>query len=186
MDFTPLGINGVWLAESPVWNDERGFFREWFKKEEIEKNTGQIFEVSQANFSRSSKGTLRGIHYSLSPAGQAKWITCTNGMIQDVIVDLRKNSSTFGQSIEVELSAGSGRSIFICKGLGHGFLALEDNTSITYLLSSVYEPFFEFEINPLDIQLGINWGIERKFLKISEKDRNAPSLAERIADKNLP
>jgi dTDP-4-dehydrorhamnose 3,5-epimerase-like enzyme len=85
MELTPLGIEGAWLAESPVWKDDRGFFREWFKTEDINKATGRNFNVEQANISSSTKGTLRGIHYSLAAKGQAKWVTCVTGLTNDYL-----------------------------------------------------------------------------------------------------
>ena len=186
MKLTPLGIEGVWLAESPVWRDNRGFFREWFKSEDIKKETGRDFGIEQANISLSSKGTLRGIHYSIAPCGQAKWITCVAGSIKDVIVDIRPDSKSFGQWIEVELGGGSGKAIFISEGLGHGFVALEDNSAVAYLVSTPFSPLDEFEINPLDEKIGINWGLDSSELKISEKDKKAPTLAERLAEGKLP
>jgi dTDP-4-dehydrorhamnose 3,5-epimerase len=186
MELTPLGIEGAWLAESPVWSDERGFFREWFKSEDIERATGKKFLIEQANISLSSKGTLRGIHYSIAPRGQAKWVTCVAGSIKDVIVDIRPESKTFGEWIEVVLSGSSGKAVFISEGLGHGFVALEDNTAVAYLVSTPFSPAHEFEVNPLDEKIGINWGIELSELKISDKDKNAPTLAERLTEGKLP
>jgi dTDP-4-dehydrorhamnose 3,5-epimerase len=186
MELTPLGIEGVWLAESPVWSDNRGFFREWFKSEDIKVSTGRDFEIEQANISLSSRGTLRGIHYSIAPRGQAKWITCVSGSIKDVIVDIRPDSKSFGQWIEVQLSGDSGKALLISEGLGHGFLALEDNTAVAYLVSTPFSPTDEFEINPLDEKIGINWGMDMSELKISEKDKKAPTLAERFNEGNLP
>ena len=130
MNLTPLGIEGAWLAESPVWSDDRGFFREWFKSEDVKVATGREFGIEQANISLSSAGTLRGIHYSIAPQGQAKWITCVSGSIRDVIVDIRPESETFGQWIDVELKGDSGKAVLISEGLGHGFLALEYNTVV--------------------------------------------------------
>jgi len=186
MALKPLGIEGVWLAESPVWSDDRGFFREWFKSTDVKNVTGRDFGIEQANISVSSKGTLRGIHYSIAPRGQAKWITCVSGSIKDVIVDIRPASRSFGHWIEVELSGDSGKAVLISEGLGHGFLALEDNTAVAYLVSTPFSPTDEFEINPLDEKIGINWGMDQRALKISEKDMNAPSLAERLAEGKLP
>jgi dTDP-4-dehydrorhamnose 3,5-epimerase len=186
MKLTPLGIEGVWLAESPVWSDDRGFFREWFKSEDIKKETGRDFGIEQANISLSSRGTLRGIHYSVAPRGQAKWITCVAGSIKDVIVDIRPDSKSFGQWIEVELRGDSGKAVLISEGLGHGFLALEDNTAVAYLVSTPFLPTHEYEINPLDEKIAINWGMEISELKISDKDKNAPTLAERLAVGKLP
>ena len=185
MKLTPLGIEGAWLAESPVWSDERGFFREWFKTEDVKSATGRDFGIEQANISVSSAGTLRGIHYSIAPRGQAKWITCVAGSIKDVIVDIRPDSQTFGKWIEVILKGDSGQAVFISEGLGHGFVALEDNTAVAYLVSTPFSPNDEFEINPLDEKIGINWGMDLNALKISEKDKNAPGLLGRLEEGKL-
>jgi len=186
MNLTPLGIEGAWLAESPVWSDDRGFFREWFKTEEINKAMGRNFNVEQANISSSTKGTLRGIHYSLAAKGQAKWVTCVSGSIKDVIVDIRPNSKTFGKWIEVELSGTSGNAVLIGEGLGHGFVSLEDASTVAYLVSSPFSPTEEFEINPLDPEIGIKWGLSISELKIADKDKNAPTLEERKKEGKLP
>ena len=186
MKLIPLGIEGAWLAESPVWSDERGFFREWFKAEDVLAAAGIDFSIQQANISQSQRGVIRGIHYSLAPQGQAKWVTCVSGSIRDVIVDIRPNSSTFRNWIEIELQGGSGKAVYISEGLGHGFLALEDNTSVAYLLSTPFLPTEEFEINPLDEELGIDWGVNLTEIKISEKDKNAPTLAMRLSEGRLP
>ena len=186
MKLTPLGIDGAWLAESPVWSDDRGFFREWFKSEEVKAATGRDFGIEQANISLSSAGTLRGIHYSLAPRGQAKWITCVTGSIQDVIVDIRPDSKSFGQWIEVELKGDAGKAVLISESLGHGFLALEDNTAVAYLVSTPFSPTHEFEINPLDEKIGINWGMKTSELRISDKDLKALSLVERKLNGQLP
>jgi len=186
MKITPLVIEGAWVGESPVWVDDRGFFREWFKSEEIKAATGRDFGIEQANISLSSAGTLRGIHYSVAPRGQAKWITCVSGSIQDVIVDIRPGSSTFGQWIDVELKGDSGKAVLISEGLGHGFLALEDNTTVVYLVSTPFSPSYEFVVNPLDKKIGIKWGMDLSSLKISGKDRLAPTLVERLSEGRLP
>ena len=186
MKITPLGIEGAWLAESPVWSDERGFFREWFKAEDVKSATGRDFGIEQANISLSSLGTLRGIHYSIAPRGQAKWITCVAGSIKDIIVDIRPASQTFGNWIEVELNGDSRKAVFISEGLGHGFIAHADNTAVAYLVSTPFSPSDEFDINPLDKEIGIKWGMDLSELKISEKDKNAPTLAERLAEGKLP
>ena len=181
MNLIPLGIEGAWLAESQVWSDERGFFREWFKAEDVKSVTGRDFGIEQANISLSSLGTLRGLHYSIAPRGQAKWITCVSGSIKDVIVDIRPKSKTYGQWIEVELTGNSGKAVFISEGLGHAFLALENNTAVAYLVSTPYSQEYELAINPLDDFLKIDWGMESSKLRISEKDLNAPTFLEREA-----
>ena len=186
MNIQELAIKGAFVAESRLFTDERGFFREWFKSEEIKNETGRDFAIEQANISLSSKGTLRGIHYSIAPRGQAKWITCVSGSIKDVIVYIRPDSKSFGKWIEVELRGDTGLAVFISEGLGHGFVALEDNTAVAYLVSTPFSPTDEFEINPLDERIGIKWGMDLSSLKISDKDKNAPTLAERLAEGKLP
>jgi len=186
MNFRCLSIEGVWLADSPVWRDDRGFFREWFKSDDLKEAIGRDFGPEQANVSVSSLGTLRGIHYSVAPRGQAKLITCVAGSVKDVIVDIRPKSKSFGQWISVQMSADSGQAVFISEGLGHGFVALEDNTAVAYLVSTPFSPTEEFEINPLDEKIGINWGMKLSDLKISDKDKSAPTLAERLSQGKLP
>lgn len=174
MKLTPLSIDGAWLAEFPLHNDNRGSFREWFKHSEILEKTGSNFLVSQANISVSSYGVVRGIHYSLSPEGQAKWITCLKGSILDVIVDIRPMSPTFRRVEHVDLCAREGRAVLISQGLGHGFAAFEDDSVVSYLLSSPFSPITEYAINPFDIDLGIQWQTKNPILSL--KDMNAPSL----------
>lgn len=189
MKLTPLGIEGAWLAESPVWSDERGFFREWFRHEEILKSTGIDFSVRQCNISSSDKGVIRGIHYSLAPDGQAKWITCVSGAILDVIVDIRPKSPTFRRIEYVDLKGGEGRAVLIGKGLGHGFMALEDKTTVSYLLDTTYRPEFEFDIQPTDPDMGIDWHLELIGgigMVTSPKDAQAPTLEQRRIKGSLP
>ena len=186
MKLTQLGIEGAWLAEWPIWSDERGYFREWFKTEDTRAITGIDFAIQQANISLSQRGVIRGIHYSLAPQGQAKWVTCVSGSIRDVIVDVLPSSLTFGKSVHVDLNGSDGRAILIGPGLGHGFASLADSSTIAYLLSSPYSPTEEFEINPMDLELGIDWGLDVSKISLSEKDKNAPTLAERLAEGKLP
>jgi dTDP-4-dehydrorhamnose 3,5-epimerase len=186
MKIEHLSIDGAFIIESPIHSDDRGFFREWFKDDLIEKVLGRNFEVAQANISTSSRGTLRGLHYSLAPNGQAKLVTCVSGSVKDVIVDIRPDSKTFGEWVEVELIGNSGKAIYISEGLGHGFISLTDSSSVAYLLSTPYSPTEEFEINPLDPAIGINWGFLISELKISNKDKNAPTLEECKKEGKLP
>lgn len=174
MKFHPLGILGAWLVESEVFQDERGFFREWFKSGEVKKATGFDFSVAQANISSSKIGVIRGIHYSLAPGGQAKWVTCLSGRILDVIVDIRPDSLTYKKVEYIELSASDGRATLIGSGLGHGFISLEDNSVVSYLLTSPYMPNHEVAVNPFDQELGINW--PSRSGEVSEKDKSADSL----------
>ena len=173
---TPLSIEGAWLFESPSHGDDRGYFREWFKSSVVTETLGREFSVSQSNLSRSKKGVVRGIHFSMAPGGQAKWVTCANGSLWDVIVDIRPKSPTFKRWEVVELRAEEGKALFISEGLGHAFLALEDDTVTSYLLTSPYSPKDEFAINPQDPEIAIKWPDMQ--LLFSEKDAGAPSLKQ--------
>jgi dTDP-4-dehydrorhamnose 3,5-epimerase len=175
MKVTPIGIDGAWLIESPTYLDNRGLFREWFIHDLGENSVLPEFEVKQANTSISSKGVIRGIHYSSSDNGQSKIVTCTSGSILDAVVDLRVCSKTFGKSVEIEISANDGRSVYIESGLGHAFQALEDNVAVTYLLNKKYNAEMEYGINPLDGDLQINWKSIAHV--VSEKDMAAKSFS---------
>jgi len=174
MKVIPLDIEGAWLFEAPVYKDNRGSFREWFVSDISKVSKLLNFEVRQANTSISSKGVIRGIHYSKTEDGQSKLVTCTSGSILDAIVDLREDSKSFGKTILVELDASKGRSVFISSGLGHGFQALEEKVAVTYLLDRTYDPTKEFGVNPLDRDLAIQW--KNIPVIISDKDRNAPNF----------
>jgi len=186
VNLEPLSIKGAWVAESPVLDDERGFFREWFKTSDISRETRHDFSVAQANISSSARGVVRGIHYSLAEGGQAKWVTCVSGSIRDVIVDIQPSSPTYGKSVVVELTGASGNAVLIGEGLGHGFVSLEDNSTVAYLVSSPFSPRDEFEINPLDPALAIEWGFPVDELRLSPKDAAAPSLKDREQEGKLP
>lgn len=179
VELSPLSIAGAWLFTSDTHNDSRGFFREWFKSEEFELTTGKRFEIAQANLSLSNRGVVRGIHFSTAPLGQAKWVTCAYGSLLDIVVDIRPESPTFKRWEAVELSARNGKSIFISEGLGHAFISLEDNSVVTYLLSTPYDPEYEKTINPLDPEIAITW--PNINLSFSDRDRDAPSLGDYLA-----
>jgi len=176
MKVTPLAITGAWLIESPVYPDDRGIFREWFKPEVLKQIGVPVFEVRQANTSISKKGVIRGIHYSPELGGQTKLVTCTSGSVLDVIVDLRPNSKTYGSHLEIELSQNLGKCIYVASGLGHGFQALEENSVVTYLLDKEYSPNNEFGINPVDPDLDIKWPLSD--FHISEKDRTSVNFGQ--------
>lgn len=189
MELTSLGIDGAWLATLPVRGGERGFFREWFKSSDVLGVTGIDFGVQQANISVSHLGVIQGNHYSLAFGGQAKWVTCVTGSIIDVIADFRPNSSTYGQHVTQSLSSGEGRAFLIGTGLGHRFISLENNSAVSYLLSSLYSPQDAYVINPLDPDLKINWNLELFSgveVVLSPKDAAAFSLSEREPQGKLP
>ena len=184
MEFQELEIPGAWVFTPTLHTDPRGVFLESFTRSSLLEATGRSLELAQANISVSNKGTIRGIHYALVPPGQAKYVQCVSGSAFDVVVDIRVGSPTFGQWTSVILDATEHSSIFISEGLGHGFTALEERTTLAYFCSTPYTPHREFGLNPFDPDLAISWPTTTRHL--SEKDREAPSLAAAADQGALP
>jgi dTDP-4-dehydrorhamnose 3,5-epimerase len=186
MNIKRLEIDGCFVLEHKVFPDDRGLFREWFKAEETRK-LAPDFEVKQANFSISKRGVIRGIHYSLAPAGQSKLVSCAQGGITDVLVDLRKGSPTYLKVEYAQLSESSGSTIFIASGVGHGFIVETESAAVVYLTSSAYAPQFEKAICPTDPDLEINWPLpDGVGYVISPADASAPTLTQADVAGDLP
>lgn len=173
----PLSIEGAWVETPRVFTDNRGRFHEWFKEQRFHESTSRRLRLAQANCSRSALGTLRGIHYASVPPGQAKYITCVSGAVLDVVVDIRTGSPTFGTWEAVRLDDATHRCVYISEGLGHAFMALEDNSTVVYLCSEGYAPEREYGIDPLDPALAIAWP-DGLTPCLSGKDAAAPTLEE--------
>ncbi|MFJ6011505.1 dTDP-4-dehydrorhamnose 3,5-epimerase [Streptomyces sp. NPDC092952] len=172
-----LSIDGAWVHEPKVFPDSRGSFHEWFKAAELEEAVGHTLRLAQANFSVSSRGTLRGVHFADVPPSQAKYVKCVRGAVLDVIVDIRVGSPTYKRWEAVRLDDVDHRSVYLAEGLGHAFMALTDDASVAYLCSEGYAPTREHGLHPLDPDLGIEWPSDITAL-LSDKDAAAPSLAE--------
>lgn len=191
MKVRPLAIDGAWEFTPRQFGDDRGLFLEWFKSNAFREATGRDLDLRQANCSVSTAGTLRGIHYTQNPPGQAKYVTCVRGAVLDVIVDLRVGSPTFGQWDTVLLDDRDRRIAFLSEGLGHGFLALEDHATVIYLCDLEYTPELDGEVHPLDPAIGIEWpsvgtgGTPLEFT-LSAKDTAAPTLEQARAAGKLP
>ena len=185
MPVRPLSIHGAWLLQSRVFADDRGTFSEWFKSSLLTELTGETFEPVQANVSVSNAGVIRGIHYSLAPHGQAKLVTVLRGSILDVAIDVRVGSPTFGKYETAVMEAGDGQSMFLRNDMAHAFQALEENTVVSYLVSSEYSPTDEKEISPMCSTLNIQWNDSLQAV-LSEKDRAAPDIAQQSAAGQLP
>lgn len=179
MTVTQLDIPGAWFFTPRQFSDDRGVFFEWFQDSTFLEAAGHAFNLAQANCSVSQKGVLRGIHYAEVPPGQKKYVTCLTGSALDVLVDLRRESPTFGKWQSVVLDTDMRNVVSIPNGVGHAFMALEDNTTIVYLCDQRYNPTGEHEIYPLDLEIGIEWPKHIE-VKLSEKDKNAPSFADQI------
>ncbi|CAI8323858.1 MAG: dTDP-4-dehydrorhamnose 3-epimerase [Cellulomonadaceae bacterium TMED98] len=186
MEFRRLGIDGAFEIRNVVHLDDRGEFVEWFRFDKISAETGYSFPVRQANISRSSKGVVRGIHFCQVPPGQAKLVTCMTGTILDVVVDIRVDSPTFGRWESVEVTAADRNAVLLPVGVGHAFVALEDDTTLCYLVSDVYTPDKEFGIHPLDAELGIDYRLDSSALLLSPKDQQAPTFQEARQQGLLP
>ena len=188
MSFTPLKIQGSWVFEPRKFDDDRGSFHEVFKLSQISEVLGRAFEVKQVNHSVSKAGVIRGIHWADVPPGQAKYVSCFRGSIWDVVVDIRVGSPTFGQWDAAELSAENGKCVLIEEGLGHVFLALEDDSVVSYLCSEPFNPSAEHGINPLDQDVAIPFSsklISASF-EISPKDSAALGLHQALEKGLLP
>ncbi len=184
MKTTALKISGSWLIEFQKFEDNRGYFYESFKEEDFQKQIGRRLSIKQTNTSSSSKGSVRGIHYALVPPSQAKLVQCQRGSIKDYVIDIRIGSPTFGELEEIELSENSPTAVFIEEGLAHAFVALENNTIVTYYVSEKFNPEREKGINPFDKTLNVKWpDLE---LILSEKDTSAISLDEAKSQGILP
>jgi dTDP-4-dehydrorhamnose 3,5-epimerase len=173
----PLGIPGAWVFAPRIYSDDRGSFVELFRAAEFSGDVGHRLDVAQANCSVSRRGVIRGIHFADVPPGQAKYVMCLSGEILDVVVDLRTGSPSFGRWEAVRLDAETRRAVYLAEGLGHAFMALNDQATVVYLCSAPYAPGREHGVHPLDPDLGIAWptGVEPV---MSQKDATAPTMAE--------
>jgi len=174
-------IDGVFLFAPKVFGDSRGEFYESFRSKQTLDETGVIFNVAQINNSISSRGVIRGIHFKQSPPGQQKFVSVFSGAIIDIAIDLRRSSPTFKKWQAFELNDSNRQSLLLGNGIGHAFLSLQDETKVTYLCDTVFQPEKEHGINPMSA--GIDWGhlaLSKGISTwlLSDKDRNAPDLNE--------
>ncbi|MGH3623486.1 MAG: dTDP-4-dehydrorhamnose 3,5-epimerase family protein [Sciscionella sp.] len=165
--------------------DHRGFFVAPLQGQVFAAAVGHPLAVEQVNHSVSARGVIRGMHFADVPPGQAKYVYCSRGALLDVVVDVRVGSPSFGTWDAVRLEAAEARAVYIAEGLGHGFVALEDDTVMTYLCSTGYNPAGEHGFSPFDPALGLPWpaGLEPI---MSEKDARAPTLDEARESGLLP
>jgi dTDP-4-dehydrorhamnose 3,5-epimerase len=179
-----LAVPGAWEITPKQHTDERGLFFEWFTDAGFREFTGHRLDLRQANCSVSAAGVLRGLHFAQLPPSQAKYVTCVRGAVFDVAVDIRVGSPTFGTWDSVLLDDRNRRSIYISEGLAHGFLALEDDSTVMYMCSAGYDPGREHTIRATDPALGIDWPGTGNVL--SDRDAEAPTLDDVKAAGLLP
>ncbi|WP_132878506.1 dTDP-4-dehydrorhamnose 3,5-epimerase family protein [Tamaricihabitans halophyticus] len=180
-----LAIEGVFEFIPTAYPDHRGLFVAPFHESAFREAVGHPLRLAQTNHSVSRQGTIRGVHFADTPPGQAKYVYCPRGALLDVVVDIRIGSPTFGAWDAVRLDAEEFHAVYIPEGLGHAFIALEDDTALAYFCSTSYNPSAEHGISPLDTRLGLPWPDDIPHI-LSEKDTNAPSLAEAEAAGLLP
>lgn len=166
--------------------DDRGVFLEWYRFDKLEEATGRSIQLAQSNTSVSKRGTVRGIHFADVPPSQAKYVTATRGAVLDYVIDIRVGSPTFGQWDSVLLDDKDRRAIFLSEGLGHCFVALTDDATVSYLVTDVYRPDREHGVNPLDEEIGLVFPPEAGELLLSPKDTDAPGLTAAAESGLLP
>ena len=177
MKATPLAIPDIILFEPKVFGDDRGFFFESFNLKGFEEATGLNPVFVQDNHSKSQKNVLRGLHYQLSPKAQGKLIRVVYGEVFDVVVDIRKNSPTFGQWVGTKLSAENNHQLWIPEGFAHGFVTLSENAEFLYKTTDYYATECERCIAWNDPIVGVNWQIDDE-PQLSTKDQQGKSFAE--------
>jgi len=178
MKFTRTKIPDVIIIEPKVHGDDRGYFVETFRADTLEKFLGYKINFCQDNESKSSKGVLRGLHYQLSPAAQTKLVRVIQGSVLDVAVDIRKGSPTFGQYVSVKLTGENKKQLLVPRGFAHGFVVLENDTTFAYKVDNYYSPENDRGISFDDIDLDIDWILDKEELNLSAKDKIQPKLSE--------
>jgi len=178
-EILPTKLDGPKLLQPKVFPDERGFFAETYRRSEM-MALGIQEEMVQDNHSRSVRGVVRGLHFTVG-RGAGKLVRCARGKVFDVLVDLRRGSPTYGEWEGFELDDESLRILYAPPGFAHGFCVLSDVADVVYKLDAYYDPATEREISPVDPDLGIAWPLPEGELTLSERDANAPRLRD-VAD----
>ncbi len=173
--FERLEIPEIILIEPKIFKDTRGFFMETYKYSDFVSVDVKAHFV-QDNYSRSSRGVLRGLHYQKEPDAQGKLVQCLQGKIFDVAADIRKGSPTFGRWVSAELSQENGRMLYVPPGFAHGFLVLSESADVIYKCTREYSPENDRGVIWNDPDLNIEWPLKNPFL--SEKDGGHPLLKD--------
>ncbi|MBC71034.1 MAG: dTDP-4-dehydrorhamnose 3,5-epimerase [Muricauda sp.] len=173
---TETKLKGCFIIEPTIHEDERGYFFESYNQKDFCEAINQEVTFVQDNQSFSKKGVLRGLHFQKGEHAQAKLVSVLEGRIQDVVVDLRKNSPTFGEHLSIELKSENKKQLFVPRGFAHGFLTLSDSATVFYKCDNHHKKEAEGGIVYRDIDLGIEWKINSKNLLLSDKDQKAPTL----------
>ena len=178
MEFEKLKIDGLVLCKPKIIEDERGFFSENFRKDLLEDFISKKLDFCQHNTSKSSFGILRGLHFQTAPKAQTKLVSVSNGEILDVVLDIRKDSPSYGKHCSVILNDINNFQLLIPKGFAHGFVSLSEIARVDYQVDNYYSSENEFGINPFDNDLNINWILDKNQIIINKRDRSHKNLSE--------
>jgi dTDP-4-dehydrorhamnose 3,5-epimerase len=176
MNFIPTKLEGCFVIEPKIFNDERGYFLESYNEKTFQNGIGQPVQFVQDNQSYSSKGVLRGLHYQTGEHAQAKLVRVLQGEVLDVVVDIRPNSKTYGETFSVVLSGENQKQFYIPRGFAHGFLVLSETATFFYKCDNFYNKESEGGIIYNDKSLNIDWKFSNDELLISEKDAILPTI----------
>ena len=180
MKVYPTAFDGVWILEPNLFTDARGYFNETFREAVLQEALQQPIRFVQDNESVSKKGVIRGLHYQLPPMAQSKLVRVVQGKVWDVIVDLRKDSPTFGETFSMELSAENKKQLFIPQGFAHGYITLSDTATFVYKVDNYYSKAHEGSIAFNDPDLAIPWPLTPKEWILSPKDLEHASFKEAV------
>lgn len=178
MKVTETKLKGCFIIEPTIFGDERGYFFESFNKEKFKEMTGKEIEFVQDNEAFSNRGVLRGLHFQKGKFAQAKLVRVVKGKVLDVVVDLRPDSKTYGETISFVLSEENKKQLFVPRGFAHGYAVLEDNTTLVYKCDNYYQPRSESGIIYNDTALNIDWMLSENEIILSAKDRTLKSITE--------
>lgn len=178
MNIIETKLQGCFIIEPKVFEDDRGYFFESFNQNTFNEKLGVNIDFVQDNESFSSKGVLRGLHFQKGEFAQAKLVRVVKGRVLDIAVDIRKGSKTFGEYVSVELSEENKKQFFVPRGFAHGFLVLENNTIFSYKCDNYYNKASEGGIIYNDPVLNIDWKFNNENLIISDKDKILSKLQE--------
>ena len=176
MKYIKTDIEGPVVLEPKVFGDARGYFFESFRANEFRENVADVDFVQDNESWSQRRGVLRGLHFQKGDCAQAKLVRVVRGAVQDVAVDLREGSATFGKFVSVILSAENHRMLYIPRGFAHGYAVLEDDTVFQYKCDNYYAPSSEGSYRWNDPAFGIGWLLEPDEIILSEKDAAAPLL----------
>ena len=175
MNLIKTTLDGLVVLKPTIFKDNRGYFMESYNQKNINKLLGNVNFV-QDNESESSRGVLRGLHFQKPPYAQAKLVRCLKGSVLDVVLDLRKDSKTYGIFETILLTEENKKQLFIPKGFAHGFVVLSETAIFCYKVDNYYNQESESGVLWNDLDLNIDWKINKKEIIVSEKDKSLPTF----------